>query len=110
MLYRNFEVCPHTIAKGLPGRVWKLLEQTPGITVSDGNTFHLFLFSGPDPIPAPSGGIVANRLAAQFSYVHDSLGLFSRGILAVLLLPNYLRGYIRRCGNSPGSTVALSLR
>lgn len=81
---RNLNVCPHCTAKGLPGEVWKLQEKTPSITLSDGKSFHLILFSGPDPIPAPSGGTVANRLAAQFSYIHDDLGIEPHRFAVVL--------------------------
>jgi hypothetical protein len=83
-MHRNFGICPHCTAKGLPGNVWKLNETTPSITLSDGKSFHLILFSGPDSIPAPSGGIAANRLAAQFSYVDDRLG--SEGHRTAVLL------------------------
>jgi hypothetical protein len=71
-MHRNFVVCPHCTAKGLPGEVWKLNEKTPSITFSDGESFHLILFSGPDAVPAPSGGLLAK--VAQFSYIHDTLG------------------------------------
>ena len=86
-MHRNFGVCPHCKAKGLPGGVWKLKEETPSITLSDGKSFHLILFSGPDSIPAPSGGIAANRLAAQFFYVHDSLGTEPRPLAVFLTRP-----------------------
>jgi len=86
-MHRNFGICPHCTAKGLPGKVWKLNEKTPSVTLSDGKSFHLILFSGPDSIPAPSGGIFGNRLAAQFSYMHDRLGTEARRIAVVLTRP-----------------------
>jgi hypothetical protein len=73
-MHRSFGVCPHCTAKGLPGTVWKLNEKTPSITLSDGKSFHLILFSGPEPVRAPTGGILANRLVGQFFYVHDRMG------------------------------------
>ena len=86
-MYRNFGVCPHCVANGSPGTVWKLNERTPSITLSDGKTFHLVLFSGPDAVPAPSGGILANRLVAQFSYVHDQLGSGAHWAAVLLTKP-----------------------
>ena len=73
-MHRNFVVCPHCTANGLPGRVRNLTEQTPGISLSDGESFHLILLNGPDAIPVHSEGVQAGRLAAQFSYVDDALG------------------------------------
>ena len=73
-MFRNFTACPHCAAKGLPGQPWKIEERTPSITLSDGKSFHLILLSGPDLVPAPSGGLRANRLVGQFSYVHDNFG------------------------------------
>src|SRR5215467_15174482 len=64
-MFRNFTACPHCAAKGLPGQLWKIEERTPSITLSDGKSFHLILLSGPDLVPAPSGGLRANRLVGQ---------------------------------------------
>jgi hypothetical protein len=65
-MYRNFTVCPHCTAKGLPGRLRKIQENTPSITVSDGKSFHLVLLSGP--------GRAQGQFVGQFSYLHDGLG------------------------------------
>jgi hypothetical protein len=86
-MHRNFGVCPHCTAKGLPGEIWKLNEKTPSITFSDGKSFHLILFSGPDAVPAPSGGLLANRVVAQFSYIHDSLGSEAHRAAVLLTRP-----------------------
>jgi hypothetical protein len=83
-MHRNFVVCPHCTDKGLPGRVWNLAEQAPGISLSDGESFHLIFFNGPDAIPAPSGGVQAGRLAAQFSYVDDALGTRVHRVAVIL--------------------------
>ena len=46
---------------------------TPLISRSDGRSFHLYLFSGPDPWHAKSGGIVAGRAASTYFYASDKL-------------------------------------
>ena len=43
----NFETCPHCVAKGKSGSIWRMYERTPLISRSDGTTFHLILFDGP---------------------------------------------------------------
>ena len=104
-MHHNFVVCPHCTAKGLPGEVWKLNDKTPSITFSDGKSFHLILFSGPDAVPAPSGGVLANRVVAQFSYIHDSLGTDVHRTAVVLTRP----GESRESATVQLKTAALKL-
>jgi hypothetical protein len=86
-MFRNFTACPHCAAKGLPGHLWKIEERTPSITLSDGKSFHLILLSGPDLVPAPSGGLRANRLVGQFSHLHDNFGAEPQRAAVLLTRP-----------------------
>lgn len=53
----------------------RLGTKTPLITRSDGMTFHLYLFSGPDTWYGKSGGVIAGRAAATYFYASDPLGI-----------------------------------
>ena len=86
-MFRNFTACPHCAAKGLPGQLWRIEERTPSIVLSDGKSFHLILLSGPNLVPAPGGGLRANRLVGQFSYVHDNLGTEAYRVAVLLTRP-----------------------
>jgi hypothetical protein len=96
-MLQNFGVCPHCTAKGLRGNVWKLTEETPDVTISDGESFHLILFSGPDAVPSPSGGILAGRLEAQFTYVLDRLGTSaSQSVVILTRIPETREGVVQQ--------------
>ena len=82
-MHKDFEKCPHCIAKGDSGTIMRLQEQTPLISRSDDKTFHIFLFSGPDSWYARSGGVVAGRAASEYLYASDKLKL-THGAVTVI--------------------------
>jgi hypothetical protein len=73
-VFKNFDICPHLKAKGLPGALWRLNLETPVINRSDGSRFHLSLFSGAENVPTHSGRIAGNGLLGDFRCVHDEFG------------------------------------
>ena len=86
----NFETCPHCLAKGKSGSIWRMYERTPQISRSDGTTFHLILFDGPGPLYAASGRTMSGREAALFLYDSEILGL--AGKVLVIIRTGNLRG------------------
>jgi hypothetical protein len=95
-VFKNFDICPHCRAKGLPGTLWRLKLETPVINRSDGSRFHLSLFSGAEYVPAPSGGIAGNRLLGDFRCVHDEFGDSASPSIVVLTNPGDSREGVRR--------------
>ena len=57
--------------------------RTPLITCSDGMTFHVYLYSGPDSWYGKGGGIVAGRAAATYFYTSDPLGIEQAAVTVV---------------------------
>jgi hypothetical protein len=86
----NFETCPHCVAKGKSGSIWRMHERTPLISRSDGTTFHLTLFDGPGPLYVASGRTMSGRAAALFLYDSEALGLAGK-VLVIIRTAN-LRG------------------
>ena len=95
-MFKNFDICPHCRAKGLPGTLWRLRLETPVINRSDGSRFHLSLFSGAEYVPAPSGRIAGNRLLGDFRCVHDGFGDSASPSIIVLTNPGDSREGVRR--------------
>ena len=95
-MFKNFNICPHCTAKGLPGALGRLKLETPVINRSDGTRFHLCLFSGAEDVPTPSGGILSNRLLGDFRYVHDKFGDSASPSIVVLTNPGYSHDGVRR--------------
>ena len=58
-------------------------EKTPAISRSDGSSFHLYLFSGPDPWYAKSGAPIAGRLTAIYFYTSDKLMIAHESVTVV---------------------------
>jgi hypothetical protein len=83
-MHRDFDKCPHCVAKGHSGTIMRLKQETPQISRSDGQTYHLYLFSGPDSWYAKSGGVVAGRAASNYFYASDSLGI-DHGSVTVII-------------------------
>ena len=67
-MHRNVERCLHCGRKFV-----QVTPQTPNINRSDGKSFHLSLYSGPDVRSARSKRL-ANQVLCNFTYVHDRLG------------------------------------
>ena len=95
-VFKNFDICPHCKAKGLPGALWRLKLETPVINRSDGSRFHLSLFSGAENVPTHSGGIAGNRLLGDFRCVHDEFGDSASPSIVVLTNPGDSREGVRR--------------
>ena len=95
-MFKNFDICPHCRAKGLPGTLWRFKLETPVINRSDGSRFHLSLFSGAEYVPAPSGGIAGNRLLGDFRSVHDGFSDSASPSIVVLTNPGDSREGVRR--------------
>ncbi|MFY9530042.1 MAG: hypothetical protein WBC04_19485 [Candidatus Acidiferrales bacterium] len=68
-MQRNADKCDHC-----GERFFRLTEKTPIVNRSDGKSFHIGLFFGPDPRPSPSGGYPANQVICSFAYAHDRIG------------------------------------
>lgn len=62
-MQRNAKTCGHC---GKP--FLRLTAETPIVSRSDGKTFHLALFSGPQPRPKVYGGFYRRQMACNFSY------------------------------------------
>jgi hypothetical protein len=82
-MHKNFEKCPHCVAKGYAGTIMRMLETTLLISRSDDKTFHLYLFSGPASWHARSGGVVAGRAASNYIYASDKLKI-THGAVTVI--------------------------
>ena len=67
-MQRNVKRCDHC------GELFISLENVPFINRTDGKTFHVSLFAGPNPRPDASGSFFADQSICSFSYVHDRLG------------------------------------
>ena len=80
---KDFETCPHCVAANKAGNIVRMETRTPLISRSDGDTYHLYLFSGPDPWHAKSGGIAAGRAASSYFYTSEQLGI-DRGAVTVV--------------------------
>jgi len=65
---KNSDKCGHC------GRIFVRTDKSEIVNRSDGRTFHVNLFSGPDPRPNISGGIYADQAMCNFGYVHDRIG------------------------------------
>jgi len=65
--------------------------RTPLITRSDGMTFHLYLYSGPDTWYGKSGGIIAGRTASTYFYASDPLSI-ERAPVTVIFRTTGLNG------------------
>jgi hypothetical protein len=76
---RNVERCAHC------GELFIRVGSTPLINRTDGELFHVSLFSGPTPRPNASGGFFAGQLMCSFSYIHDHIGR-KRKYLVVYIL------------------------
>ncbi len=83
-MYKDFSVCPHCQAKGMPGHVLPATVNTPLVSRSDGTSFHLFLQSGPTPCPAPGGGFISGQVVAHFRYALDPAGITSGPISVIV--------------------------
>jgi hypothetical protein len=68
-LQRNVHKCAHC-----GERFSRLTEKTPTVNRSDGKSFHVGVFFGPDPGPSPSGDYSANQVICSFAYAHDRIG------------------------------------
>ena len=58
---------------------------TPLINRTDGRSFHVTLFVGPNPRENPAGGFFTDQSMCSFWYVHDRLGP-ARKYLVVYIL------------------------
>jgi hypothetical protein len=80
-VYRNSNDCPHC------GRIFaRRTEMTPVVNRSDGETFHVSLYSGPSPRPRSSGGFYAEQLICGFGYAFDQIGPKTYFVLVIILL------------------------
>ncbi len=82
-MHKDFEKCPHCVAKGHAGTIMRMQKKTPLISRSDDKTFHLYLFSGPDSWYARSGGVVAGRVASNYFYASDKLSV-DHGVVTLI--------------------------
>jgi hypothetical protein len=73
-LYRNSSDCPHC-----GRRFARCTEMTPIVNRSDGRTFHVSLYSGPNPRPRFSGGFYLEQLICGFGYAFDQIGAKTNG-------------------------------
>jgi DNA processing protein len=81
---KNFLVCPHCRQQGREGSWVRIQQDMPILSRSDGRHFHLLLVAGPFPQRGGSGGIVAGRAIAQFSYALDAQSLQRETVDVVL--------------------------
>ena len=58
------------------------------INRSDGQTYHLSLFSGPDPSPYISTNGCAKHVICTFGYVHDRIGPKRNSLVVFIALVN----------------------
>jgi hypothetical protein len=68
-LQRNADKCAHC-GEGF----FRLTKKTPIVNRSDGKSFHIGLFFGPDPRPSASGSYSPTQMICSFAYVHDRIG------------------------------------
>jgi hypothetical protein len=67
LMYRNSARCPHC------GRILPVRQRTPLINRSNGSTFHLWLFSGPDRRPKFMGGVYPQHFICNFACTYDQV-------------------------------------
>jgi hypothetical protein len=80
----NFGICPHCALHGQKGIVFLASKDTPLISRSDGESFHLWLAIGPDIWYAKDGSPVAGRMATNFQYAADKQGIAGEQVSVVL--------------------------
>jgi hypothetical protein len=59
---------------------------TPIVNRSDGRTFHVSLYSGPNPRPRFSGGFYLEQMICGFGYAFDQIGAKTYFVLVIILL------------------------
>ena len=85
LLQRNAETCAHC------GESFVRVQKTPLINRTDGESFHVSLFSGPSPRPNPAGGFFAKQVMCSFSYMHDHTGRQRKYLVVYIVDPKKIR-------------------
>ena len=69
-------------------RFVRITAQTPLVNRSDGKSFHVTLFAGPDPRPNGSGDFYDGQFVCDFVYAHDRFGPKNHTVIVVLTVVN----------------------
>jgi hypothetical protein len=73
-MLKDFEWCPHCKQLNRDSRVIRF-GQSPLISRSDGETFHLYLFAGPIDWLAKNGKVVPDKAVCNFVHRSENQGL-----------------------------------
>lgn len=96
-MQRNSNKCAHC-GKALVG----LTEKVPAISRSDGKTFHVVLYAGPD--------LSSGRIVCCFVYVHDQLGPDNQYVAVNIVLPSKDRRRILQAAEVAADKIATTVQ